>query len=66
MTRYKNLKMKTMEIKYNVEIEVTKEQYVGVLNYFKGIVAFRKTETQYFIKLLFPAYRNQLTMFLSK
>ena len=55
-----------MQVRYNEPIEVTKEQYQMILSDYKGICAFRKTETQYFIKLLFPSYRNELTMFLSQ
>lgn len=55
-----------MQVKYNEPIEVAKEQYQMILSNYKGICAFRKTETQYFIKLLFPSYKNELTIFLSK
>lgn len=55
-----------MQVKYNEPIEVTKEQYIKISIYWKGICAFRKTETQYFVKLLVPAYSQELASFLSK
>lgn len=55
-----------MQVKYNEPIEVTKEQYTQISIYFKGICAFRKTETQYFVKLLFPRYKQELASYLKK
>lgn len=55
-----------MQVKYNEPIEVTKEQYTQISIYWKGICAFRKTETKYFVKLLVPAYSQELASYLSK
>jgi hypothetical protein len=54
-----------MEIEYDKEIEVTFEQYALASSSFKGVCAFRKTETQYYIKLLMPTWKKELTDFLS-
>lgn len=54
-----------MEIEYDKSIEVTFEQFALASALFKGVCAFRKTETQYYIKLLMPTWKKELTDFLS-
>jgi hypothetical protein len=54
-----------MEIEYDKEIEVTFEQYALASASFKGVCAFRKTETKYYIKLLMPTWKKEVTEFLS-
>ena len=48
------------EIIYNVPVEVNQEQYNILMNIFSGIVAGRKTNDKYFIKVLIPNYTKHV------
>lgn len=55
-----------MSIVYNKEIQVSQKQYQEIMIYFKGIVAFRKDENGFFIKLMMPSFKKELDFYLSK
>lgn len=58
-----------MEVKYNAPIEVTEKQYALARRELSGICAFRTEKTlfmlgglntRFFIKLMMPAYKNNV------
>ena len=55
-----------MSIVYNKEIQVSQKQYQEIMIYFKGIVAFRKDENGFFIKLMMPSFKKEFTVTLYK
>lgn len=49
-----------IEIKYDTPIEVSKEQYLLIINKFCGVVAHREHEGKYYIKVWVMGYANKI------
>jgi len=55
------------DMKYNVPVEVTKNQYFKVIVEFAGVIAHRiDDDGRYWIKLWWPKYKKELITFLNK
>jgi len=53
------------EIEYDKPIEVTKKQYYRIIKALPGIVAHRKSEGRYYVKLWVMRYKHTLKRLLS-
>lgn len=50
------------ELKYNIPVEVTKEQYDRLKVEASGIIAHRQENGRYWIKLLLPKYKQYVRL----
>ena len=53
-----------MEIKYDIPIEVTEIQYRTLMDKFSGVVAGRKENGKYYIKVWFMKYAKYVKQYL--
>ena len=50
-----------MDIKYDIPIEITKQQFIKIIPMFNGYIAWRKIKDgKYEIKLWFMKYKKEL------
>lgn len=49
-----------ISVKYDVPIEVTKEQYEHIVPRFRNIIVHRKDKGKYYIKLWYMQYKGLL------
>jgi hypothetical protein len=63
--KYRNLKITTMKIIYNIPIEVNQKQYNVCMNTLSGIVAGRVEDGKYYIKVLLMRYKKNIKRLLN-
>ena len=54
-----------LELKTNVAEEVNENQFKFMTDNFKGLIAWRKEEGKFFVKLMVPKYRTELLKIMS-
>ncbi|HTD95137.1 MAG TPA: hypothetical protein VK644_15030 [Chitinophagaceae bacterium] len=55
-----------MKIRYNIPIEVNRDQYRQLMRDFKAIVAGRKEEGKFFIKVWDPRFLGEITKYFAR
>lgn len=55
-----------MVIKYNIPIEVNKQQYYLLIKHFSGIIAHKNKNGKFWIKVWFMEYADQIQLILKK
>lgn len=51
---------------YDEQIEVTKDQYIYLINNFKGVIAHRMYQGKYYIKIWLMRYAPQIQQIINK
>lgn len=55
-----------IEIKYDTEIEVTKEQFLWLSTELAGVVAYREADGKFYIKVLLMRYAHLVDQYLNR
>ncbi len=55
-----------IQLKYDTPVEVSFYKYTEMIYLFPGIIAHRKEAGKYYIKRLYPGYKNECEMVLNK
>jgi len=55
-----------VSVRYNRQIQVTKRQYHYIVPRYGGIVAYRRTDTNYYIKVMSSKHCERIKRLLTK